>query len=157
MKRRIFTLSTVLTLYAASSFCALAKDVTDLDALNSSAKLRPPSVSGYNQPSPYATTPRESSSKDTRKWHNYTYSRSAGATYRNTTSNPIIIAVSPSGTRWEEMKAYVNGLYFGRVYSGDFGGGGSISMEVPPNGTYKVTIWNERGQPAKIITWLEFR
>lgn len=101
--------------------------------------------------------PEKAYSEDNRTWKNVLSSRVNNRTYRNTTSKPIIVAVTPVGERWEEMLTYVNGRLFGRVYSGDFGGGSTITMEVPVGSTYRVRVWNQRGQVYGITNWLEFR
>lgn len=99
----------------------------------------------------------QTSTDDNRTWHNVTSSRANNQTYRNTTTQQIVVAVTPVGERWEEMISYVNGVKFGRVYSGDFGGGATITMPVPVGATYKVHVRNVRGQVAGITQWLELR
>lgn len=111
--------------------------------------LLPPGEAGYPERVPEAT--------DNRKWVNVLHERVNNRTYRNTTGKPIIVAVTPSGKRWESMKTYLDNVQFGRVFSGDFGGGGTVTMEVPVNSTYRVRIWNDRGHPYAFESWLEFR
>jgi hypothetical protein len=101
--------------------------------------------------------PGNSGGSDSRNWYNMIGQRAMGATYYNTTGNTITVSVGPTGTRWEQMDGYVNGVYIGRVYSGDFGGGAVLTMDVPPNGSYRVTTYNHRGHGHGIQTWVEFR
>lgn len=144
-----------LILYGAS-FAYASGMVTGDEALASSSRSQLENSSGFNESTPHSTLPRESAS-DSRTWYNVKGSRSNGAVYRNNTSNPIIVAVTPIGERWEEMATYVNGMRFSRIYSGDFGGGATITMEVPVGASYQVRVWNHRGQRYGIYSWLEFR
>ncbi|HGE5978489.1 TPA: hypothetical protein ACGGSC_003206 [Vibrio cholerae] len=100
---------------------------------------------------------QQTTTADNRTWHNLTHARASGQVYQNTTPNQIIVAVTPVGERWEEMRSYVNGVQFGRIYSGDFGGGATITMPVPAGATYQVNVWNHRGQVSGITNWLELR
>lgn len=112
-----------------------------------------PPTHGFTQ----AELDTQTSSGDNRQWYNLRGARGNNGVYWNTTSNPIIVAVTPRGERWEEMIAYVNGIQYGRVYSGDFGGGATITMEVPVGGSYQVRVRNLRGAGYGITSWLEFR
>ena len=113
--------------------------------------------SAWAQANAAPVNPGNSGSSDTRVWYNMLSQRANGATYYNTTGRNIIVAVGPTGNRWEQLDAYVNGIYFGRVYSGDFGGGAVLTMEVTFNGSYRVSTYNHRGQGHGIQTWNEFR
>ncbi|HGE6115010.1 hypothetical protein [Vibrio cholerae] len=99
----------------------------------------------------------QTTTADNRTWHNVSYARAINTQYRNSTSGQIVVTVTPSGNRWEEMTTYVNGVLFGRVYSGDFGGGATVTMPVPAGATYQVNLVNHRGQGHSILSWLELR
>ncbi|WP_341666161.1 hypothetical protein [Vibrio sp.] len=139
--------------------CSIASaKVTYEDAIQQDEELK---LANPHTPRTHGFTSSElsvqTSTSDTRAWYNLLGSRGNNGVYWNTTSHPIVVAVTPRGERWEEMIAYVNGIRYGRIYSGDFGGGATITMEVPAGGSYQVSVRNLRGAGYGITSWLEFR
>ena len=142
----------VLSLSAA--FCTYAQDTSGLIIEDNTYSDIANTIEQSN--SQWANTTKPTAGQDNRSWHNVLNSRSINTDYRNTTSEPMIVAITPSGARWEEVDTFIDGQHYGRSYSGDFGGGATTTMIVPSGSSYRVNCFDSRGEHAHIIYWLEY-
>ena len=85
---------------------------------------------------------------------NMTGSRSAGVTYYNTTSRPIMVYVTGqvAGNNGD-MIGFIDSLFSGRVYSTtSVGLRGTVYLLVPPGSSYQLTATT-----FTIEAWIELR
>jgi hypothetical protein len=87
-------------------------------------------------------------------WQNLTGSRTAGTTYTNTSSKPIMFSAVCNSNPYYVMSAAVNGV---TIWTGNSGGAGysqaaTVVLIVPPGSTYRVDI-----SVGSLGSWYELR
>jgi len=111
--------------------------------------------------SPAAATPPSMGIGYDQTWQDMLSSRANNVTYTNTTSKPIMVAVSTAGYQFTGLDAYIDGNLVMRS-SGSWAGGSnssksSISLIVPPGSTYRFVFSYVGGSSGEPPVWYELR